>query len=133
MQIESVKHLALPTLVVAVLQTLEDWHVELGKTSQLNLSLKGVSGNLYTCDVEINETKSIVSISKDITDSAIGAESCLYDTAALLMSYNHMSNASTHISLIREQDSNSFKIGIKIKAPRQMQSSNRSFMPFWIQ
>ena len=33
------------------------------------------------------------------------------------MNYNHMSNASTHISLIREQHSNSFKIGIKIKAP----------------
>lgn len=116
MQIESVKHLALPTLVVAVLQTLEDWHVELSKASNLNLSLKSVSGNLYTCDAEINETKSMVSISKDITDSAIGAESCLYDTTTLLMSYNHISNASTHISLIREQDSNIFKIGIKIKA-----------------
>ena len=64
--------------------------------------------------VDINETKSITSIS-NITDSAIGAESCLYDTAALLMSCNHTSNASTHISLIREQDSNFFKIGIKIK------------------
>tara|TARA_B100000674_G_scaffold432202_1_gene389835 strand:+ start:2899 stop:5337 length:2439 start_codon:yes stop_codon:yes gene_type:complete len=116
MQIESVKHLALPSLVVAVLQTLEDWHLELSRTDQLNLSLKSMSGNLYTCDVDINETKSITSIFKDITDSDIGMNSCLYDTAALLMSCNHTSNASTHISLIREQDSNFFKIGIKIKS-----------------
>jgi len=116
MQIESAKHLALSTLVVAILQTIEDWHLDLSRASQINISLKSVSGNLYTCDADINDTKSIVSISKDIANSAVGTESCLYDTATLLMTFNHISNASTHISLIREQDSNLFKIGIRIKA-----------------
>ena len=116
MQIESAKHLALSTLVVAVLQTIEDWHLELSRASHLNISLKSFSGNLLTCNSDFNETKSIVSIPKDIANSAVGTESCLYDTATLLMSFKHISSTSTHIYLIREKDSNMFKIGIKIKA-----------------
>ncbi len=114
MQIESTKYLALPTLAVTVLQTLEDWRLELSRTSQLHISLKGNNGSLYTCDVDIDETKSIASISKNITDSALSVENCLYDTTTLLMSFKHVSNASTHISLIREQDLNLFKIVVKV-------------------
>ena len=114
MQIESTKYLALPTLAVTVLQTLEDWRLELSRTSQLHISLKGNNGSLYTFDVDIDETKSIASISKNITDSALSVENCLYDTTTLLMSFKHVSNASTHISLIREQDLNLFKIVVKV-------------------
>ena len=116
MQIESNKQLALPTLVVAILQTIEDWHLEVSRASQLHISLKGTNDNLYTREVDIDDTKSIVNISKDIANSDLNAQSCLYDANTLLMSFRHASNTSTHISLIREQDSNFFKIGIKIKA-----------------
>ena len=116
MQIERAKYLALPTLTVAVLQTMEDWRQELSSINALHISLRATNGNFYTYDMEIDDSESIVTIFKNIANSALNAESCLDDTSLLLMSFNHVSKASTLISLIREKDSTYFKIATKINS-----------------
>tara|TARA_Y100000991_G_scaffold208082_1_gene186745 strand:- start:139 stop:843 length:705 start_codon:yes stop_codon:yes gene_type:complete len=114
MCITKTKHLALPSLIIVIMQTIEGWQTELSQIKKLHISLKGFDDLLYACDIDIDEAKNISSIFEDISSSPLKGESCLYDTSVLLISLSHVSETSTLISLVREPESNNFKIGAKL-------------------
>lgn len=108
------KYLALPTLIIVILQTMENWQQEFREIRNINISLKNLDDLLFTCDIEMNSKKSICSISEDISISQLKDESCLYDTSFLCINVNHVSGQPTYISLIRKLESNFFRFGIKL-------------------
>ena len=108
------KHLALPCLIMVIIQTIEGWQKELSQIKKIHISLKGFDELLHSCDINVDDSKNICSIFEDISSSALNDESSLNDTSVLLISLSHVSRSLTRISLVREPESNCFKIGVEL-------------------
>ena len=133
MQLKHAQHLMLPTLVVALLQTIEDWRMAISAPTNLHITLKCLNGKMYCCAFDIDDKKNILLLSKEISDSALRAESCLYDTSILLLSFTHEFDTSIQVSLIREMNTSRFTTGVKINFFFQTPLNIRSLLPCLIQ
>ena len=81
---------------------------------KINILLKNNDDLIFNCDLDINESKSIDSIFEEVCNSDLKLESCLSETKTLVISLKHSSDVKTYICLLRELDSNSFQLGVKV-------------------
>ena len=112
--LEETRHLVLPALIVMVMEIVGEWHRELNKILKINILLKNNDDLIFNCDLDINESKSIDSIFEEVCNSDLKLESCLSETKTLVISLKHSSEVKTYVCLLRELDSNSFQLGVKV-------------------